>query len=562
MPGRNFMGFWVYPLFSQGASGCCTIVQRILCSVLQREGRLPRVLVLLLDNTCKENKNNGVVKYLAWLLSSGVFDEVRVFFLLVGHTHSVIDQRFSVISRAVHGRDAPTLPALMELVRGLDMGKYPVPNEYFEVRQSQDWSWLLASNVSYRFQGFNTKKINGVKHAIHAIRLSLTPHGEVVFQYKEHDRPGPWLGHYLSDDALPVFKPPPATHPPGDAWPEMPSEAKVLPRSRITDLGEVKAKVDALLIKGPAGVSAEDEEEDLDEADSTRRVARRIIGTKLQGAKTWWDKFIAEEERFWQDRGEDTSAAQEVDANDSVLHSWLPLRTDGRPFRQDSQSDEGKLAARKALECFDDLDVQFPVPDDLHLHADAKWVGRPEVRGETPILSAPFDPMVDLEEGMVVMICLEDAVLDRGWEVGLVTSVDTTTNEVGDPAGKIFSGTYLRPKVPGRYGDTNGFTPEDWPPNWPSLPLVHFRQTQLPDARRCNRLWRFVDLDVEHVIIGVTPSGRSARSTWRLKKGDQDTFYRVVVEATRKQQSQPQGEVAQALRAAVGDIAEEVEEAE
>ena len=41
----------------------------------------------------------------------------------------MIDQRFSVFSLAVHGRDAPTLPALVELVRELDRGEYHVPNE-------------------------------------------------------------------------------------------------------------------------------------------------------------------------------------------------------------------------------------------------------------------------------------------------------------------------------------------------------------------------------------------------------------------------------------------------
>jgi hypothetical protein len=109
LPGRGFMGFWVYPYFSQGASGCATLIHRILCAVLRKEGRLPRVLVLHMDNTCKENKNNEMVKYLAFLVFHDVFDEVRIVFLLVGHTHTIIDQRFSVISRALSSKDAYTL---------------------------------------------------------------------------------------------------------------------------------------------------------------------------------------------------------------------------------------------------------------------------------------------------------------------------------------------------------------------------------------------------------------------------------------------------------------------
>jgi len=121
--------------------------------------------------------------------------------------------------------------------------------------------------------------------------------------------------------------------------------------------------------------------------------------------------------------------------------------------------------------------------------------------------------------------------------------------------------------VPGRTGDKNGFTPEDWLPN--QLALTATRPFQADPSNSLTTLgtvtgcqWRFVDLDVEHIIIGVTPSGRSARSTWRLKKGDQDTFHRVV-EATRKQRSQPQGESRHRPfeLLSVGVIAEEVEEA-
>ena len=69
---------------------------------------------------------------------------------------------------------------------------------------------------------------------------------------------------------------------------------------------------------------------------------------------------------------------------------------------------------------------------------------------------------------------------------------------------------YLRPKVPGRTGDTNGFTPEDWLPN--QLALTATRPFQADPSNSLTTLgtvtgcqWRFVDLDVEHVIIGVKP---------------------------------------------------------
>ena len=61
----------------------------------------PGIWFLQLDNTTKENKNQFVLGWLQTLVDAGVFDEIYVSFLPVGHTHEDIDQRFSVISRAL-----------------------------------------------------------------------------------------------------------------------------------------------------------------------------------------------------------------------------------------------------------------------------------------------------------------------------------------------------------------------------------------------------------------------------------------------------------------------------
>jgi hypothetical protein len=59
---------------------------------LQRGGKLPKVLLLQLDNTARENKNKYVMAFLAFLVDTGVFEEIWVNFLLVGHTHEVRKQ--------------------------------------------------------------------------------------------------------------------------------------------------------------------------------------------------------------------------------------------------------------------------------------------------------------------------------------------------------------------------------------------------------------------------------------------------------------------------------------
>jgi hypothetical protein len=155
--GHGFFGFWVHPWFKQGGSGMASLLVRLLKVILERRHKLPRILILLLDNTCKENKNNTVVKFLALLVAFKVFDEVWVVFLPVGHTHGIIDQRFSVIHRRLVAFDGFTVDQLLEEVRKLNLGADNADDNFWqEVMVSQDWEWL--HDFSYRFQGFNTTR--------------------------------------------------------------------------------------------------------------------------------------------------------------------------------------------------------------------------------------------------------------------------------------------------------------------------------------------------------------------------------------------------------------------
>ena len=56
--------------------------------------KLPPILRVQLDNCAKDNKNRYVFAYWSLLVAKGIFKEVFVFFLLVGHTHDDIDASF------------------------------------------------------------------------------------------------------------------------------------------------------------------------------------------------------------------------------------------------------------------------------------------------------------------------------------------------------------------------------------------------------------------------------------------------------------------------------------
>jgi hypothetical protein len=59
---------------------------------------LPQVIYLQLENNSHENKNQIVFGYLSMLVEMGIFQKVKVGFLLVGHTHDHIDEMFSHFS--------------------------------------------------------------------------------------------------------------------------------------------------------------------------------------------------------------------------------------------------------------------------------------------------------------------------------------------------------------------------------------------------------------------------------------------------------------------------------
>ena len=65
---------------------------------------LPKTLHVQYDN-CGENKNKENSCFMSQLVEEMYFDKIEVFFLIVGHTHNLLDQWFSVLGKAVKGAD-------------------------------------------------------------------------------------------------------------------------------------------------------------------------------------------------------------------------------------------------------------------------------------------------------------------------------------------------------------------------------------------------------------------------------------------------------------------------
>jgi hypothetical protein len=55
----------------------------------RKDGPLPKILYLQMDNCGRDNKNRYVLSYLCSLVARKIFDKIELAFLPVGHTHEV-----------------------------------------------------------------------------------------------------------------------------------------------------------------------------------------------------------------------------------------------------------------------------------------------------------------------------------------------------------------------------------------------------------------------------------------------------------------------------------------
>jgi len=75
---------------------------------------LPRNLLLQMDDCVKDNKNRHLLGFLSLLTVRDVFEEVKLGFLVVGHTHEDIDGCFGYLSKKLKEENNYILTNLMK----------------------------------------------------------------------------------------------------------------------------------------------------------------------------------------------------------------------------------------------------------------------------------------------------------------------------------------------------------------------------------------------------------------------------------------------------------------
>ena len=163
-----------------------TLVHEARIRGLDNASRWPAKLYMQMDNTSRDNKNHYVFAYLSYLVQKGIFREIDVNFLPVGHTHEDIDQLFSVINRRLRGHDAFTFPQWKAEVMAAfsrETEKVAVVEYVTAIHDYKAWLEDVSQNAytEYRSHAFHFRIKQAPTHPTSAVS------GYLVYCYHEFE---------------------------------------------------------------------------------------------------------------------------------------------------------------------------------------------------------------------------------------------------------------------------------------------------------------------------------------------------------------------------------------
>ena len=124
----------------------------------------------------REHKNQGMILFSGWLVASGRASSVRNEFNMVGHTHNIVDQRFSVAGttlREAHELEAPS--QFMSLIQEKIIPRQGRQIHVEEIDAVHAWTSWFAS-LGIRIGGLTPAMENPEKcHAWRLVRRGDLP---------------------------------------------------------------------------------------------------------------------------------------------------------------------------------------------------------------------------------------------------------------------------------------------------------------------------------------------------------------------------------------------------
>ena len=102
----------------KGANNVASLIMKTLRGLnLLKEDTIGCELNIIFDNCCGQNKNNTVLRLVAWLAQLGHFHEVNFIFLVVGHTKNAADRLFNSLKVMYRKKNLYTFDQLVDALR-------------------------------------------------------------------------------------------------------------------------------------------------------------------------------------------------------------------------------------------------------------------------------------------------------------------------------------------------------------------------------------------------------------------------------------------------------------
>lgn len=163
--------YFLLPMDSaKDSSMQCTLVGRALdlakkfLHSISEELDLADNLVIAIDNTAREGKNQVFAQFCAWMASQ-LFASVEVQFMQVSHTHNELDQRFSTMARVV--KRAESIQSLDDLHGFLEQNMTPAAGRMMHVEVVKNTfhfnSWL-SRMTDCQISGLTSTRKEGANH--------------------------------------------------------------------------------------------------------------------------------------------------------------------------------------------------------------------------------------------------------------------------------------------------------------------------------------------------------------------------------------------------------------
>lgn len=435
-----------------------------------------------------------IFAYLCMLVELGWFKEVYVHFLPPGHTHSNLDQKYSVISQHLQNKDIFTLPHLMDEVSSLfaDAGEYTTQHIVEAVGDYA--SFFDSTKTVYKLKGHGTCQVNGKNRRIHAFKVAMCEGGKAGVFFKEHDESGlDWRGQWDKDAGTPVM----ILREKSSSLVQRPFLAS--PKVRIDHFEDVRKHWEEVL----RVIQSNDDAPLLTEPDlavDDPPVAQKprlnsLVGRSIEGqlrdrwtaAPQWWKTFFDDEDAFWSQHDSKTLQAPFPEAEKN--EKWVSL-----PFERPSdERRESSVAATSLLHILDTMDMQHlqrdcPTGDLIRLFEELGEIekdgafkqGRDDTilhlsseQGTAAPARMSYDPSVDVYPGHFAIIRLDknDTPGQRGWDIVSIRSTPERKNGVmclNAEAKGVFLVPTCKPAL--IYNNVDGPFPE-WPEAWTKMAL-------------------------------------------------------------------------------------------